>query len=220
LKPGQLLEEPLMESGEVDVREEVLEGHRSRFRRLSDRWLVTLVMVLAGVSIVAIAAAVHYRTDASTARRASAAAAAPSAQSAQSGPFRPTGPFNRSLTVANSKFPVGEGQHGLLAVVHATTGDERPGVVVAQFSGLSPGLRYRLIGNDCESHGHDFVWASGKASKTGSLLLATFPRSLNPDDVYWMSFDRPGGRFPTGVFGTLGSGQVAPFHSGQDPCAS
>jgi hypothetical protein len=213
---GQLLEARLMEPGDVDVREEVLEGHRSRLRRLSDRWLLTALAVMAVVTAVAISTAFHYRATASAARQATPAAAS----NAASGPFRPTGPFNRSLTVANSTFPVGEGQHGLLAIVHATTGDERPGVVVAQFSGLSPGLRYRLIGNDCQSNGHDFVWASGTASKTGSLLLATFPRSLNPDDVYWMSFDRPGGRFPSGVFGTLGAGQVAPFRDGQNPCAS
>ena len=42
-----------MESGDVDVPEEVLEGHSSRWKRLSDRWLVSLLLALAVVSAVA-----------------------------------------------------------------------------------------------------------------------------------------------------------------------
>jgi hypothetical protein len=202
-----------MESGDDDVREEVLEGHSSRLRRFSDRWLLTLVVVLAVIAAGSIATAVHYRANAANAGKASTAAPAVPLQ------FRATGHFTRSLTVANSPFPIGFGQHGLLAIVHASVGDARPVVMVAQFAGLSAGLQYRLIGNDCQSNGHDFVWASGQASKAGTLLLATFPRALNPSHTYWMSFDRPGGTFPTGVVGMLGSGHVRPFRSGREPCA-
>jgi hypothetical protein len=212
LKPGQLLEEPLMESGDVDAVEEVLEGHRSRLRRLSDRWLVSLLAVLAVVSATAIATAVHYRTDAARTRKATAAAVS----AARS---RPTGQFSRSVTVANSRLPVGAGQHGLLAIVHTSTGTVRPLIISVQLLHLHPGRDYSLIGNNCQSNAADFVWATGRASKTGSLLLVTFPRDINPKDRYWLALRHPGGGVTSGVAGTFATGDVAPFAAGHEPCA-
>jgi hypothetical protein len=206
-----------MESGDANVHEEVLEGHRSRLPQLSDRWLLRLVVVLAVIAAGSIATAVHYRSGAANARAAARAAAA--TMSPVRPPFRGAGQFSTSLTVANSRFPIGAGQHGLLAIVHASAGDHRPVVMVAQFSGLSPGAFYRLTGGDCQEAAPDFVWAEGKASRSGDLLLATFPRALNPYHVYWMSFDRPGGRYPVGVVGALGSGHVSAFRAGHEPCA-
>jgi hypothetical protein len=195
-----------------DPADDVLEGHRSRFRRLGDRWLLTALVVSAVVAAASIATAVHYRADAASARH-SAAAAVSAAR------FRPTGGFTSSLTVADSTLPVGVGQHGLLAVVHASAGDARPLVIVAQLTGLRPGGRYSLVGNNCQSKGPDFVWAAGEASQAGSLLLATFPRGLNPNDRYWLSVNQPSGRLPTGVSGTFATGDVTPFRAGHNPCA-
>jgi hypothetical protein len=212
LNPGQLLEEPLMESGDVEVSEEVLEGHRSRLRRLSDRWLVSLLLLLAVVTAAAIATAVHYRADAATTRKATAAAVSAAR-------FRPTGEFSRSVTVANSRLPVGKGQHGLLAIVHTTTGTARPLIISVQLLHLHPGRDYSLIGNNCQSNAPDFIWATGRASRTGSLLLVTFPRDINPNDRYWLALRRPGGGIFPGVAGTFATGDVAPFAAGHEPCA-
>jgi hypothetical protein len=216
LNPGQLLEEPLMESGDVEVSEEVLEGHRSRLRRLSDRWLVSLVLVLVVVTTAAIAAAVHYRADAATTRKATAAVAA-AASAPRSRP--PTGEFSQSVTVANSNLPVGPGQHGLLAIVHSNTGTARPLIISVQLLHLHPGRDYSLIGNSCQGNAPDFVWASGRASKTGSLLLVTFPRDINPDVRYWLALRRPGGQVMSGVSGAFATGDVSPFTAGHEPCA-
>jgi hypothetical protein len=203
----------LMESGDVDVREEVLEGHRPRFRRLSDRWLVSLLMVLAVVTAAAIATAVHYRADAATTRQATAAAVSAAR-------FRPTGQFSSSVTVANSRLPIGAGRHGLLAIVHTSTGTARPLIISAQLLHLHPGRGYTLIGNNCHSSAPDFVWATGKASKTGSLLLVTFPRDINPNDRYWLALRQPGGGVTAGVAGTFATGHVDPFSAGHDPCGA
>jgi hypothetical protein len=213
LKPGQLLEEPLMQSGDVDVPEEVLEGHSSRWQRLSDRWLVSLLLALAVVSAVAIAMAVHYRRDAANTRRATAAAVSAAR-------FRPTGEFRRSVTVANSSLPLGSGRHGLLAIVHTSTGTQRPLIISVQLLHLHPGRGYSLIGNNCQGNAPDFVWATGRASTTGSLLLVTFPRDINPNDRYWLALRQPGGGVTTGVAGTFATGDVAPFAAGHDPCSS
>jgi hypothetical protein len=206
-----LLEEPLMEPGDGDVAEEVLEGHDSRFRRLSDRWLLSLLLVLAVVAVAAIATAVHYRADAATTRKSTAAAVSAAR-------FRPTGQFSRSVTVANSTLPVGNGQHGLLAIVHTSTGTARPLIISVQLLHLHPGRNYTLIGNNCRSSAPDFVWATGRASKAGSLLLVTFPRDINPNDRYWLALRRPGGGRASGVAGTFATGDVAPFSAGHGPC--
>jgi hypothetical protein len=200
-----------MEPG-VDAGDDVLEGHRSRYRRLSDRWLLTLVAAMAVVAAASIATAVHYRNSAAHAPRISPALVAAAAR------LRGSGPFTRSLTVANAAFPVGSGQHGLLAIVHGSAGTPRPVVVVAQFSGLRPGRRYVLVGNDCKSSSANVVWADGAASKAGSLLLATFPRALSPSDVYFLSLHGPGTRPAAGVAGELGAGRVAAFSAGHRPC--
>jgi hypothetical protein len=203
-----------MESGDVDVAEEVLEGHRSRLRRLSDRWLVSLLMVMVVVTAGAIAAAVHYRADAATKQNASAAPVPVAG-------FRPPNrQFGQSVTVANSKLPVGPGRHGLLAIVHTSTGTARPLIISVQLLRLHPGRGYSLIGNNCQSHAPNFVWATGRASKAGSLLLVTFPRDINPNDRYWLALQRPGGGVTTGVAGTFATGDVEPFAAGHDPCAS
>jgi hypothetical protein len=205
-----------MEPGD-DTHEEVLEGHRSRLRRLSDRWLLTVVVVLAVVAAASIATAAHYRADAAGLRR-STPASAPTAAPDAAGLHR-MGPFTRSLTVADSTLPVGPGQHGLLAVVHASAGDERPLVIVAQLTGMHPGARYSLVGNNCQSHDPNFVWATGSSSQSGSLLLATFPRGLDPNDRYWLSLKQRGRRLPTGVAGTFATGNVTPFPAGHNPCS-
>jgi hypothetical protein len=205
-----------MESGDVEVSEEVLEGHRSRLRRLSDRWLVSLVLVLVVVTTAAIAAAVHYRADAATTRKATAAVAA-AASAPRSRP--PTGEFSQSVTVANSNLPVGPGQHGLLAIVHSNTGTARPLIISVQLLHLHPGRDYSLIGNSCQGNAPDFVWASGRASKTGSLLLVTFPRDINPNVRYWLALRRPGGQVMSGVSGAFATGDVSPFTAGHEPCA-
>jgi hypothetical protein len=201
-----------MESGDVEVREEVLEGHRSRLRRLSDRWLVSLLLLLAVVTAAAIATAVHYRADAATTRKATAAAVSAAR-------FRPTGEFSRSVTVANSRLPVGKGQHGLLAIVHTTTGTARPLIISVQLLHLHPGRDYSLIGNNCQSNAPDFVWATGRASRTGSLLLATIPRELDSTHVYWVSLYRPHALIMVGVFGAFATGAVMPFQGGHGPCS-
>jgi hypothetical protein len=163
-----------------------------------------------------IAAALHYRADAATTRKASAAAAA--AASAPR-PRPPTREFSQSVTVANSSLPVGRGQHGLLAIVHSNTGTARPLIISVQLLNLHPGRRYNLIGNSCQGNAPDFVWASGRASKTGSLLLVTFPRDVNPNVRYWLALKRPGGGFMSGVAGAFATGDVSPFRDGHEPCA-
>jgi hypothetical protein len=212
----QLLEEPLMESGDVDAREEVLDGHRSRLKRLSDRWLVSLLMVLVVITAGAIAAAVHYRADAATKRKAAAAAAA---QVPAVAGFRPPNrPFSQSVTVASTRLPVGPGQHGLLAIIHSSTGATRPLIISVQLLHLHPGRNYSLIGNSCRSTAPDFVWATGRASKAGSLLLVTFPRDITLSDRYWLALRQPGGRVTSGVVGTFGTGDATPFFADQGPC--
>jgi hypothetical protein len=201
-----------MEPGDVDVPGEVLEGHHSRFQRWGDRWLISLLMVLAVVAVAAIATAVHYRADAATSRKNTAAAVSAAR-------FRPTGRFSRSVTVANATLPVGQGQHGLLAIVHTSTGTARPLIISVQLLHLHPGRDYTLIGNNCQSTTPDFVWATGRASNAGSLLLVTFPRDINPHDRYWLALRRPGGGAPAGVAGTFATGDVAPFSAGHGPCS-
>jgi hypothetical protein len=213
MESGAIAGGTLMGSGDIDVREEVLEGHRSRFRRLGDRWLVSLVMVLAVVAAAAIATAVHYRSDAATTRKATAAAVSAAR-------FRPTGQFSRSVTVANSELPIGARHHGLLAIVHTSTGTARPLIISVQLLHLHPGRTYTLVGNNCQSSAPDFVWATGKASKTGSLLLVTFPRDINANDRYWLALRHPSGRTPAGVTGKFATGHVTPFAVGQRRCAA
>jgi hypothetical protein len=123
------------------------------------------------------------------------------------------------VTVANSSLPVGRGQHGLLAIVHSNTGTARPLIISVQLLNLHPGRRYNLIGNSCQGNAPDFVWASGRASKTGSLLLVTFPRDVNPSVRYWLALKRPGGGFMSGVAGAFATGDVSPFRAGHEPCA-
>jgi hypothetical protein len=202
-----------MESGEADVQKEVLEGHRPRLQRLSDRWLVSLLVVLVVVTVAAIATAVHYRADAASTRRSTAAAVSAAR-------FRPTGQFSRSVTVANSELPIGARHHGLLAIVHTSTGTARPLIISVQLLHLHPGRGYTLVGNNCQSSAPNFVWATGRASKTGSLLLVTFPRDINPNDRYWLALRHPTGRIVAGVVGKFATGHVAPFSGGRDPCAT
>jgi predicted aspartyl protease len=97
------VEERLMEPGDGEVHEEVLEGHTSRLRRLGEKWLLTVVVVLALIAAGSIATALHYRASAASAGKASAAAPAVPLQ------FRGAGHFTRSLTVANSSFRSGPG---------------------------------------------------------------------------------------------------------------
>jgi hypothetical protein len=203
-----------MESGDVDVREEVLEGHRSRIQRLSDRWLVSLLVALAVVAAVSIGVAAHYRAAAADAR--SVAVTPPVAPTP---PPRPDGQFSRSVTVSNSSLPIGAGRHGLLAIVHTSTGTLRPLIISVQLLHLHPGRDYSLIGNSCQSKKPDFVWATGTASRTGSLLLVTFPRDINPHDRYWLGLRRQGGAVRSGVAGTFATGHVAPFVD-HNPCGS
>jgi hypothetical protein len=198
-----------------DVHEEVLEGHHrvSWFRRLGEAWLARLVVVLAVVAAVAIGTAVHYRSDAADAGRSAPTAATSTARVHQMGP--PSG----SLKVADARLPVLGGKPGLVAVIHSSAGPLRSVVIVAQLTGLTPGHHYQLIGNDCRGHLSDFVWARGTASRTGSLLLATIPRVLDPTHVYWVSLFRPHAVIEVGVFGAFASGAVMPFQGRHGPCS-
>jgi hypothetical protein len=198
-----------------DVHEEVLEGHVRvlRFRRLGDAWLARLVVVLAIVAAGSIATAIHYRSGVAEAGRSAPAAATATARS------HPTGPADGSLRVADGRLPVLGGKPGLVAVIHGSVGSSRSVVIVAQLTGLTPGHHYQLIGNDCRGHLPDFVWAKGTASRTGSLLLATIPRALDPSHVYWVSLFRPHALIEVGVFGAFASGAVMPFQGGHGPCS-
>jgi hypothetical protein len=203
-----------MHPGNAEPDEDVLEGHEGigRFRRVSDAWLVRLVLVLAVVAAAAIGAAVHYRSH-----------SAEAARSAPTGSTRTTqlhlmGPPGATLRVADARLPVRGGKPGRVAVIHGATGNSRSVVIVAQLNGLTPGHRYQLIGNDCRAKVPDFVWAEGTASRTGSLLLATIPRVLDTSHVYWVSLYRPHALIMVGVFGAFASGAVMPFEGGHGPC--
>jgi hypothetical protein len=204
-----------MQPGDDEALVEVLEGHAggSRFRRVSDAWLVSLVVVLAVVAAGAIGTAVHYRSDAADAGRSAPTAATPTAR------FHSMDQARGSLRVADSRLPVRHGKPGLVAVIHGSAGSSRPVVIVAQLAGLTPGHRYQLIGNDCRGKVPDFVWATGTASRTGSLLLATIPRELDSSHVYWVSLYRPHAQIIVGVFGAFATGAVMPFQGGHGPCS-
>jgi hypothetical protein len=197
--------------------EEVLEGHvrarASRSRRLSEKWLLRLVVVLAVIAAGSIATAVHYRSDV-----AEKAQAAPTASTITT-QFHPLPPPGGSLRVADARLPVLGGQPGVVAVIHGSAGRSRSVVIAAQLTGLTPGHHYQLIGNDCRGKVPDFVWARGTASRTGALLLATFPRVLDTTHVYWVSLYRPHALTVVGVFGAFASGAVMPFQGGHGPCS-
>jgi hypothetical protein len=203
-----------MQPGDDEPTEEVLEGHdrTTRFRRLSEAWLVRLVVVLAVVAAGAIATAAHYRSAAEAGRSAPTAATSTAR-------FHAMGRAGGSLRVADARLPVRGGKPGLVAVIHSAAGSSRSVVIVAQLTGLAPGHRYRLIGNDCRAKVPDFVWATGTASRTGSLLLATIPRELDSTHVYWVSLYRPHALIMVGVFGAFATGAVMPFQGGHGPCS-
>jgi hypothetical protein len=204
-----------MQPGDDEQHEEVLEGHVriSRFRRVSEAWLVRLVVGLAVVTAAAIGTAVHYRSDAAEAGRSAPTAATSTSRS------HAMGQAGGSLRVADARLPVRGGKPGLVAVIHSAAGSSRSVVIVAQLTGLMPGHRYRLIGNDCRAKVPDFVWATGTASRTGSLLLATIPRELDSTHVYWVSLYRPHALIMVGVFGAFATGAVMPFQGGHGPCS-
>jgi hypothetical protein len=203
-----------MQPGSDEPHEEVLEGHAraSRFQRVSEAWLVRLVVVLAVVAAGAIGVAVHYRSDAAETGHPTPTASTRTTQFQ----VQPSGGL---LRVADSRLPVLGGRPGLVAVIHSAAGRSRSVVIVAQLTGLTPGHHYRLIGNDCRSHLPDSVWARGTASRTGSLLLATIPRVLDNTHVYWVSLYRPHALIEVGVFGAFTSGAVMPFQGGHGPCS-
>jgi hypothetical protein len=173
--------------------------------------LVRLLVVAQTAALaVAIAAAVHYRTEAGRPDHSGAQAVSPSASPVA------------EVTSAALRLPAGGGVTGTVVITAAAV----PGAARAQFTvsavlaGGTPGTVYDLIGSDCSTGDPrpDEVWATGLARADGTADLTGYTWTAAVAHLYWMALDpSPAGPVP-GLHGHFAAGTATPFRRGQAPC--
>src|SRR5207244_1587476 len=62
--------------------------------------------------------------------------------------------------------------------------------ITARISDATPGIRYRLVGGDCQtSSPHDVVWAQGAADAKGASFLDGVTLTLPKGDQYFLTLN-------------------------------
>jgi hypothetical protein len=168
-------------------------------------------MVEAAALAVAVAVALHYRTESGGLRHGGQSAT----RSAVS--------LMPELASVALPLPAAGGVAGTVVITAAAL----PGAGLAQFTvsavitGGTPDTFYDLIGNDCSSVSPlgNHVWATGLTHADGTADLVGYSWTGAITDRYWLTLDPSPVSAPPGLRGQFAEGVADPFPPGQAPCA-
>jgi hypothetical protein len=182
-------------------------------------WLFVLAETVA--LVVAVAVAVHYRTEVHPGAPIAVSASTPRAAASLTAP--PSPPSLPEVSTVVLALPADGTVTGTVVITTAAL----PGAARGQFTvsavitGGAPGTFYDLIGNDCSTADPlpDDVWATGLAGPNGTADLVGYAWSGAVADRYWLVLDPSPVSPPPGLSGPFAEGRAAPFPAGQAPCA-
>jgi hypothetical protein len=172
-------------------------------------WLIVLAETAA--LAIAVAVAVHYRSEAGGRYSGAPSAASRTTQSALPDvtsvvlALPADGPLRGTVVITTAALPgAGRGQFTVSAII----------------TGGMPDTFYNLIGNDCSTADPppDDVWATGLTSANGTADLVGYAWTGSVGDRYWLVINPSPVNPAPGLSGLFAKGQAVPFPAGQAPC--
>lgn len=169
------------------------------------------VALLAAALAAAVVATLHYRDEATAARRQLQSVAGPA----------PAGFASLRLSASTAALPGAPPLSGEVTAfaVRSSSGLARV-VVTAQITGGRPDVRYELFGGDCAGDVPAHDWAAGRTDAHGSAELTGRPWTISVSHRYFLALSSPGSDHPGpavhGHFGRVHG--LAPVRGGIAPC--
>ena len=169
------------------------------------------VALLAAALAAAVVATLHYRDEATAARRQLQSVTGPA----------PAGFASLLLSASTAALPGAPPLSGEVTAfaVRSSSGLARV-VVTAQITGGRPDVRYELLGGDCAGDVPVHDWAAGRTDAHGSAELTGRPWTISVSHRYFLALSSPGSDHPGpavhGYFGRVHG--LGPVRGGIAPC--
>jgi hypothetical protein len=169
------------------------------------------VALLVAVLAAAVVMTLHYRQEATAARRQLQSVTGPA----------PGGIASLLLSTNTAALPGAPPLSGQVTAfaVRSSSGLARV-VVIVRITGGRPDARYELFGGDCAGDASVHDWASGSTDAHGSVQLTGQPRTVSLSHRYFLALSSPGSDHPGpavhGYFGRVHG--LSPVQGGIAPC--